>query len=249
MQIVQLSSDELVQTLRRSQLPTILVEGRDDMTIYRWLEAWNVQERIDVMPCGGRVRLLEVFSRRAEFEHTPCVFLADQDMWLFSAIPVEYREIIFTRGYSIENDILDDFPLLLNLLSATEKTEFDSLCDALAAWFAFEVEQFRRSLEFRVDIHPNRLVPLGSTTFDEASISPRNFRKPNKRLVRSIRNSFFLKFRGKSLVDLFVRILNAPGRTSKYSRHNILEMSSKNDSSKHKKRLIRLINQKINSQI
>ena len=34
------------------------------------------------------------------------IFVADQDMWFFTGIPEKYRDtIIFTRGYSLENDL------------------------------------------------------------------------------------------------------------------------------------------------
>ena len=33
-----LTVDELVSTLRRSKLPTVVVEGRDDIQIFRWME-------------------------------------------------------------------------------------------------------------------------------------------------------------------------------------------------------------------
>ena len=81
--------DELVETLRRSSLPTLLVEGRDDMVVYRWLESTDCEEPVDVLQCGGRSRLLKVYERRNEFARLRCVFLADSDMWLFDKVPNE----------------------------------------------------------------------------------------------------------------------------------------------------------------
>lgn len=242
---IQLTSDELVQALHRSQLPTIVVEGRDDMTIYRWLETCDCLKQVDVMPCGGRTVLLEVFRRRLEFNHIPCAFIADTDMWLFSKIPQDYKEIVFTRGYSIENDLLDGSSVA-DLFEDSERSEFDMLCNALAPWFAFEIEQYRRGECFCVDLHPNRLIPPGTTTLDRTALAPRTFQNPNKRLVRSIRENFHLRFRGKSLVSLYARILNDTNRASKYSRKNILEISAKCDSTSHTRRLFRLICHKIN---
>ena len=37
--------DELVSILRRSRLPTIVVEGKEDMQIFRWME--DLLERIE----------------------------------------------------------------------------------------------------------------------------------------------------------------------------------------------------------
>ncbi len=38
---IHLTEEEIVQLLKRSALTTILVEGKDDMTIYRWIEEKN----------------------------------------------------------------------------------------------------------------------------------------------------------------------------------------------------------------
>ena len=245
MDSLEMTPEELVQTLRRSSLPTILVEGRDDMTVYRWMEFCDSSDMMNIMPCFGRKSLLEVFERRNEFNQISCAFVADRDMWLFTKAPDEYDEVIFTKGYSIENDLLDGSTTVISLFTQEERSEFDVLCDALAKWFAFEVEQYRRGECYFVDIHPNRLIPLRSTELNMRALSHRSFREPNKSLIRSIRNNFHLKFRGKSLINLYTRFLSTRRRKSKYSYNNILEMSTKCDNNNHMKRLIRLIKRKI----
>ena len=49
--------DELVSTLRRSKLPTVVVEGRDDMQIFRWMEDLLKVHEVDVLSVGGRPNL------------------------------------------------------------------------------------------------------------------------------------------------------------------------------------------------
>ena len=44
--------DELVSTLRRSKLPTVVVEGRDDMQIFRWMEDLLVVHEVDEFLAG-----------------------------------------------------------------------------------------------------------------------------------------------------------------------------------------------------
>jgi len=237
---ITFSEDEIIDYLKRSELPTLLVEGRDDMSIYRWIESIDPDKEIDVIQCGGRATLLKIFKRRREINNVLCVFLADKDMWLFSVIPEEYKEIIFTNGYSIENDVLDG-SCIINLLENNEKTKFDMLAQKLSHWFAFEVIEYRCNRKYHVDYHPSNLIPLGSTELDLSCIQPRNFIKPNRNLERSIRTNFHQKFRGKSLLNLYVRILNAKRRRSKYSKKNIIELSAKINGSKHTKRLARLV--------
>ena len=114
--------DELVATLRRSRLPTIVVEGRDDMRIYRWIEPRVSNVDTSVLPVGGRNKLLSIYERRNEYSQLPVAFLADRDMWLFSGIPEQYNHIIWTLGYSIENDIYSGSELE-NLLDVEEAKE------------------------------------------------------------------------------------------------------------------------------
>ncbi len=229
---IQLSVDEIVHALRHSQLPTVLVEGRDDMTAYRWVEERLGFLNANVLPCGGRSPLLDVFNRRHEYPSVATAFLADRDMWLFTAIPTEYEDVIFTTGYSIENDLLDSSPIH-GLLSPSESQEFDSIADSLSRWFAFEVECYRAGTTCSCALPVNRLVPRGQTELDVSAVAPRQFREPDTALVTNIRAAFTLKFRGKSLLDLYVRLLAQQNRTSRFSRLNLLEMGARLDGSPH----------------
>ena len=80
-------------------------------------------------PVGGRETLLAVYKRRNEFAHLPVAFVADRDLWLFSGIPPDYPDIIWTEGYSIENDLYADANLE-NLLDADEVEEHQQVLDA-----------------------------------------------------------------------------------------------------------------------
>ena len=239
-----LTVDEIVSSLERTSLPTILVEGRDDMTVYRWLEKQLGIHNANVLPCGGKEKLIAVFERRESFSHLKVVFLADKDVWLFTKVPEQYTDIIFTKGYSIENDILDS-SVTIDLLTPAEKNEFNLLSEKLSEWFAFEIEEFRSGRDFHVGIHPNYIIPIGATELNLDAIAPRIFLKPKKRLVKSIYNNFSLRFRGKSLLELYVRLLSHPDRKSKYSKMNILEIGTKINGSNHMKRIIMAIKKKI----
>ena len=59
--------DELVKTIQHSSLPTLAVEGEDDMTVFHYLERLLSPIGADVLPCGNRSQLLQVYGRRAEF--------------------------------------------------------------------------------------------------------------------------------------------------------------------------------------
>ncbi|MYJ76831.1 MAG: DUF4435 domain-containing protein [Caldilineaceae bacterium SB0670_bin_27] len=218
--------DEFVASLRHSDLPTIIVEGKEDMPIYRWVETQFGIGTADVLEVGGRRKLLSIFERRQEFPDLPVAFVADKDMWLFSGIPSDYREVIWTEGYSIENDLYAGADLE-NLLEAEEAQEHQQVLDAIVEWFAFEVEECLDCKPYEVKIHSNRIVPLGQTQIDGDFRKCRGFRPPGEEIHRQIREAYQLKLRGKQLFEMLVRFLSAPDRKSKYSYDNLREMAFK----------------------
>ena len=226
--------EELVAALRRSALPTVLVEGQEDMRIYRWVEARLGNRAANVLPTGGRDTLLSVYERRQEFSSLPVAFVADRDMWLFSGIPSNYDVVIWTEGYSIENDLYTDAErenLLGNLLDTEEAQEHQQVLDAIVEWFAFEVGEHLAGRPYEVKTHCNQVVPLGHTKMDEDFRKSRGFRPPKEEIHRQIREKYQLQLRGKQLFQLLVRFLSASDRESKFSYPNLYEMAFKIPSS------------------
>ena len=207
--------DELVATLRRSQLPTVIVEGKDDVQIYRWVEARVGSQNANVLPAGGRNNLLSVYQRRDEYTHLPIAFVADQDLWLFSGIPQDYHGIIWTQGYSIENDLYAGADLE-NLLEADEIEEHQQVLDSIIEWFAFEIEEHLEGREAQVDKHCNEIVPIGETEMDQGFRQSRGFLPPDQALHQQIQAAYQLQLRGKLLFQMLSRFLNAPNRRPKY---------------------------------
>ena len=218
--------DELVAVLRRSDLPTVLVEGQEDIRIYRWVEERLGSRTANVLPTGGRPNLLSVYERRKEFSNLPVAFVADRDMWLFSGIPTEYDGVIWTEGYSVENDLYVDAELE-KLLEPEEVQEHQQLLNAIVEWFAFEVDEYLAGRHFEVNIHCNRIVPLGLTEIDEDFRKSRGFRPPGEGTRRRIRTEYQLQLRGKQLYQLLERILNARNRGTRYNISSLREIAVK----------------------
>ena len=218
--------DDWVTTLRHSQLPTVLVEGKDDVQIYQWTERRVGIQRANVLPVGGRETLLGVYQRRNEFAHLPVAFVADRDLWLFSGIPPGYPDVIWTEGYSIENDLYADADLE-KLLDANEVPKHRQVLDSIIEWFAFEVEEHLAGREPRVDTHCNEIVPLGQTEMDQGFCTRRGFRPPTAELHQQIRAAYSLQLRGKSLFEVLVRFVNAPNRGTTYSTSALYEVAVK----------------------
>ena len=201
--------EHLVGVLRRSRKPSIVVEGDDDVIIYRELAKRIGILEVVLRPSGGKDKLLQVYERRSEFSHIPVAFVADQDMWMFSGIEPSYNDIIWTHGYSIENDLYSD-AALERLLDESETTEHQQVLDAISTWFAFAVEAYLAGNSLDLDLHCDEMVPPGKIELDAGFCARRGFRMPNAELVQQIRDEYQLLLRGKQLFQLLVRFLSKP---------------------------------------
>ena len=242
--------DELVSTLCRSRLPTIVVEGKEDMQIFRWMEDLLEVHEADVLGVGGRPNLLAVYDRRSEFAHLRVVFIADRDKELFTQLPEGYEDIIWTQGYSIENDLYAGAePSLENLMDSDEADEHRQVLDTIVKWFAFEVEEFLAGRTPEFDHHCDEVVPRGQTEIDNGFRERRRFRPPNVAIYQQIREAYQLQLRGKQLFQVLVRFLSASHRSAKYSYHGLHEIAFKMTSFHPlMNRLVQEVEQKIAAQ-
>ena len=223
-----LTVDELVSTLRRSKLPTVVVEGRNDMQILRWMEDLLKTHEIDILGVGGRPNLLAIYDRKSEFEHLPIAFIADRDKELFTQLPEGYEDIIWTQGYSIENDLYAGAePSLENLMDPQEAAEHRQLLNTVIKWFAFEVEEFLAGRTPEFNHHCNEVVPQGQTEMDSGLRQRRGFRCPNSELLQEIKDAYQLQLRGKLLFQMLVRFLSKSNRRIKHSIHGLYEIAFK----------------------
>ena len=119
-----------------SRLATVVVEGENDTTIYNWIEKLLVSHagsHLNIVPlrAGNRSNLLEIYNRRDEFSsRIPVAFLADLDYQVL-ADPTRmlryYPDIIWTTGYSLENDLYTD----ANATNLIPDTDFNTYNAAL----------------------------------------------------------------------------------------------------------------------
>ena len=218
--------DEWVATLSHLDFPMLLVEGDDDMRIYRWLQERVGNQEVGVEPVGGRKTLLSIYARRDEYAHLPVAFLADRDLWLFSGIPPDYPDIVWTLGYSIENDLYAGAELE-NLLNADEAEDHGKILDVIIEWFAFEVEEYLAKREALVDTSCYTVVPLGKTQMDEGFRDNRGFRPPNEEFYQRIKAAYQLELRGKTLFEILTRFLSASDREVKHSTFGLYEIALK----------------------
>jgi hypothetical protein len=232
MPLPPLTTDELISTIKRSSLPTILVEGKSDASIYRWIEDEIGTFNGNILPCGGRNVVLELYRRRGEFRGSKVIFLADKDMWLFTSVPMEYDGVIWTNGYSIENDLFTGGFAIECLFDKNEREDFKQMLNSISRWFAFEVEKFKRG--GIPQFHKPARILDNNLKLCENFLKDINFSEPNVGLVEDIRKDYTIKIRGKTLLSLYVYILSNPKRKSKYGYENIIELYLKNNIEKSK---------------
>lgn len=223
---IDMTVDDWVATLSHAEFPTVIVEGEADMRIYRWVEERVSNQKVDVQRVGGRETLLSLYERRNEYARLPVAFVADRDLWFFSGIPSGYPDVIWTEGYSIENDLYADADLE-NLLNAGEAAEHQQVLDSIIEWFAFEVEEHLAGREARVATHCNQVVLPGETEMGQGFRTRRGFRPPNQTLHQRIKNAYQLQLRGKTLFQLLVRFLSAANRRPKHSTSGLYEIAVK----------------------
>jgi hypothetical protein len=222
---IHLTEDEIVELLKRSSLTSVIVEGKDDMTIYRWIEEKIGVSKANFLPCGGRKTLLNVFNRRDEFSHIKTVFLADKDCFVYSDVPKEYDDIIWTKGYSIENDLYHG-KFLEKILNVSEEVNFRVALKNFIHYYAFEVEQFNKKLVFNFSNHPNQVLDEVHN-LDTTFLGKINYATPTNETIEYLNKEYDLLIRGKSLFALLLRFLSHTNREIKHSKKSLCETSFK----------------------
>ena len=219
----ELTVDELIATLNHTHLPTLVIEGKDDIIIFRRLEEQSANLTLSVLPVGGRDKVLAVFKRLAEITSGQAIaFVADKDMYVYSTVPAKYAagNLIFTDGYSIENDAFRDIDCE-KLLTAGEKQEFAAEMRIFAHWYALSVS--RSGAE--IDAHPNRLLNDANERARMTTLNPgENYPQD---LYETIIADYKKFIRGKSLFQLFQRRMHN-ARPARHNRLALMEMAAAN---------------------
>lgn len=217
---VELTLEEIIATLEHSNLPAIVVEGKDDIIIYRKLE--EEISNVVVTPVGGRANVLKIFQEtinpNGRLYNKNIVFIADQDIWINIGIPDEFKnqKLIFTSGYSIENDVFIDYCCQKMIDDNPDiKSNFNQDKEKFIDWYALAlqatIDKYNYDLN-KLDCAEN----LTLSEFRKISHNPERVFKqyedmikllenesPNHELKQSLIDDFPLSIRGKSLMALF----------------------------------------------
>ncbi len=217
-----LTIDEVMALLKRTFLHTIVVEGSDDIIVYRRFEERLSHLGISVLPVGGRRKVLDIFRRRAEVRPgVKLLFIADRDTWIHTGVPDEFEEesLIFTNGYSIENDIYQDGELW-RLLHGSEHERFGKELEGFIEWYALALTRHLADQAIEIGLHPDHV--LGPTRASLLALeSEERYPTPMKEHILENHRTLL---RGKSLLALLLRNMNYRGRQPQHSSKGLMEI-------------------------
>jgi len=220
-----LTVDELIIGLRDTNIPTILVEGVDDIWIYRELRSILEANHIDVQSCGGRNNLIQVFERRLELGRARVAFIADRDFWIYSDIPVVYSGISFSRGYSIENDLLAEYNYR-TLVGSSRMTQFDEKLRLVLEWYCHEVRNGLSGRGSSLAESIYRLFTKAGVVNNEF-LAERCFTHIDDGVFHGVLSNVDLMLRGKTLLQFICWFLGRVSKRSHYSGDTLLDICVK----------------------
>ena len=218
--------DEILALLSKTSLPTVIIEGKDDVVIYRKLEDIFLDKGLSIMPVGGRDKVLQIFEKISEIKlKAKVIFIADKDLWVISGIPQEYQSaiLIFTEGYSVENDVFEDCNVE-HAMSQDERAAFSDDINRFIPWYSLNVARALNGLQhFDLKQFPDVILDDPVRYAEQTSLRDNeSFPEQINQLLES-RHSKYL--RGKSLMHIAMRQLNKKGRAARLNTSSILGLA------------------------
>jgi hypothetical protein len=232
---IKISLQEHIATLQRSSLPTLVTEGVDDRQFLRLFADHLSEFGVDLYPAGGRDMVIELFNSRKLFKRNNILFLADLDTFVYSSIPADFvhRKMMFTDGYSIENDLYRDGNIE-DLLYKREREVFLNQLKSIVKWYSFCLE---RKLDFSAsDIpyscHPYKVIDRITGRIREEISELIGYTDGAGPLYESIFAQYDKLLRGKTLLELIVQHLSGQNcdlsgeeRRTKFGKAQLMEMA------------------------
>lgn len=220
--------DELYELLKRTSLPTVLVEGKDDIIFYRKIEEDLIEFDVDMLPAGNKGAVLELYERISADKNSfssPLIYVVDNDLWVHGHIGDSSKpdEVITTKGYSIENDLYSDGELE-NLCSSTELAKFRIELDRFLYWYALAVDRKLRNVDSTFRTHPRKV--LEETAFYKSETNLKSGENYPDEFLTELKSNYFSILRGKSLFALLVRQLSSKQRPIKFSVKQLMEIGA-----------------------
>ncbi len=216
------TKNEIIAIINHSYSPVILVEGKDDKMIYRLiLESLGFEDAI--ISTSGCNLLREIYKEKDKLTNKKVIFITDKDMYVYSNIPKQYDEIIFTKGYSIENDLFQGFSFL-NFFKNKDNERYKKALKSFLCYYACEFEKFKNGEEYKLDLSPFQILNHKDGSFKLLTNKLQSYKAPRHGTIEYLEKDYDLLIRGHSLFALLHMILSFKGRTPTYKENQIYEM-------------------------
>lgn len=199
---------EIIGLIKKSKLPTVIIEGSDDVIVYRRMEDLFDDVELSVMPVGGRENVIKIFERLHEFPNREnLAFIADKDAWTITGVPSKYifDRFIFTDGYSLENDVFRDGNIE-RLLRKKELLIFDLEIKKFTRWYALAINRFNSGVS-NVDLSLFPGIILDSDCNFEDQLMLNDGEIYPHSIYDDIISDYSKYIRGKSLMQIIGRQL------------------------------------------
>lgn len=207
----QNSQDDIavyVSQIQRSRLFNIIIEGKDDLLVYKEFEKIyeDLNPIVDVLPVGGKHTVLGIFDQLKNTPHiNRTIFIVDKDQWVIKGIDSKYshNRIICTHGYSFENDIFIDGNLE-NDMRTKNSDVFNIELPTVLHWYALEMDRIINGNQPQnLAIHIDNLFNQSQiyTTPQAGEIFPAT-------VLGILQTEYPQLLRGKTLLQFYKRVMN-----------------------------------------
>ncbi len=235
-----LDDDELISAINHSSQPYIIVEGPNDVMVYRWiLDEMDCSDLLE--PRNGCDGVNALIRRRNEIVNPKVIFIIDKDTLVYSNSEPVDNNVIYTEGYSIENDLYQGKSFEKHYFKKDDKSLFEKALNEFLRYYACELEKFKNSKEFDFTKSPESILSVNHL-LDTSKLT--DYKEPSQSSVEYLRKDYDLLLRGHSLFHLVRMIVGRKERTIKYSQKQLYDMCYclKSDSIKHmQEKIIKLL--------
>lgn len=152
--------DEIINAINHSREVVILVEGVTDVSIYRRILE-DLECEGHMMATGGCGILREIFKKKDELKNKRVIFVTDKDYLAYEdKLPEEYENdvLIFTKGYSIENDLAQGKKFADNFFEKNDRVFFQTALNEFLDYYVCEYEKYKRGEAFNFAKNPYVLL-------------------------------------------------------------------------------------------
>lgn len=216
--------EEIICTLKRTTLKTIVVEGKDDKEIYQSIENCMDDITISFVKLDCRNNVIKASNESCLESKANIVFLVDKDkdyiLGEVENIISKGKRIITTEGYSIENDVIvGGKEIVLRFLNEEEKEELNLILKKLTYWFYYQIVN-----NGKLEECPQNTV-LGLSLEEVQSHYPQCTNCERLRYITE--DNFESYVRGKTLLWVYGYVFRKPERKLKYHEHHVIDICLK----------------------